>query len=117
MTCNCRFCGYIVCYSVEDIGREIPCSRCSQYIRLPGKLVEIATLKRMRRKDNAGIAMEIGGFLLMFILFPWGFMAGVTVLYFGWRKSTALMCSACGTVVHDNTTGSCPKCRSNFGIE
>jgi len=117
MTCNCRYCGFLVCYTVEDIGRDIECSRCSQTIRLPGKLASIAALKRARRKDPVGLSMEIGGFLLVPFLFPWGLVAGATVIYFGWRRSTMLACSNCGTEIKDKTASNCPKCKSHFGSE
>jgi predicted Zn-ribbon and HTH transcriptional regulator len=117
MTCQCRYCGYTICYSLDDVGHDARCSRCGQTIRLPGKLASIATLKRIRQKDIKGIGMELGGFALMFFLFPWGFVAGGTLLYFGWRKSTALVCSNCGNMVKDKDVSNCNKCRSSFSMD
>jgi hypothetical protein len=117
MTCKCRYCGNLLCYASEDVGRDVQCSRCSQTIRLPGKLQSLASIRRVRRKNLAGIAMELGGFGLMLFLFPWGLMAGIVVVYLGWRKSTILSCTQCAAQVAHKDVAACPNCRARFGPE
>src|ERR1051325_8636636 len=72
LTCRCRFCGYVLCYSRDDIGMDAQCPQCRQTLRLPGKLSLVATIIRRREKDQLAIAVEIIGFLCMFFAFPWG---------------------------------------------
>lgn len=86
-------------------------------MRLPGRLAEVAVVKRVRRKNPQGLALELAGFALMFFVFPWGLIAGATVVYLGWRKSTALVCSNCNRDVNNRFAGECPGCRSKFGSE
>jgi hypothetical protein len=61
--------------------------------------------------------MEIGGFLVMFFFFPWGFLAGLVLLYFGWRESTTLSCSQCGSLIDSRDATQCPNCRARFASE
>lgn len=115
--CRCRHCGYQISYTSDNVGADIDCSNCLQTIRLPGKLETVAAIRRARRADRAGLAMEIGGFASMFFLFPYGMIAGATLVYFGWRKTNALVCSNCHTIVSKRTVEKCPGCRSKFSSE
>jgi hypothetical protein len=61
--------------------------------------------------------MELGGFATMFFFPPYGIIAGMTLVYFGWRKTNALVCSNCHTFVGSRTVTKCPGCKSKFGSE
>ena len=117
LTCRCRHCGYTLCYSREDVGHDGRCGGCGQSVRLPGKLAAVAVVERIRRKNPQGLALELAGFALMFFVFPWGLIAGALVVYLGWRKSTALICSNCGRAVEQRSASECPACKSKFGSE
>jgi hypothetical protein len=106
-----------MCYTREDIGHDARCSGCGQTVRLPGKLTSVALAQRSRRKNRAGLALEIGGFLPMPFFFPWGMILGAVIVYFGWRKSTMLVCSNCDTPLTEASLTECPACRSKFGSE
>ncbi|MGZ8939482.1 MAG: hypothetical protein ACXW32_09760 [Limisphaerales bacterium] len=99
------------------MGADARCSNCGQTIRLPGKLETVAAIRRARRMDRAGLAMELGGFAAMFFYFPFGMIAGATLLFFGWRKTNALVCSNCHTIVLSRKVTKCPGCRSKFGSD
>jgi DNA-directed RNA polymerase subunit RPC12/RpoP len=113
-TCRCRFCGNLVPYMAVDAGREINCTRCGQRIKLPGHLAKLATVQRGRTRDPIGNAMEIGGFVLMFLFFPWGLIAGAILLAVGWRKTTGWTCSQCKARLKSRWLEACPKCRTKF---
>jgi hypothetical protein len=66
--------------------------------------------------DRLGLGCEIAGFIAMFLFFPWGTIAGVPLLYVGWRKSTVFRCSNCGTSVKKDAE-KCPRCRSRFSSD
>lgn len=117
LTCRCRFCGYNICYSRDNVGADARCSNCGETIRLPGKLATVATIHRIRRKDRVGLSLEIGGFIVMFFLFPWGMLAGAVTVFFGWRRSTVLVCSNCHSVVANRLQEQCVGCKSKFGSE
>lgn len=117
LTCRCRFCGNVVCYTERDVGYDIRCNTCSQTIRLPGKLIGMATLERSRKKDSLGLGMEIGGFALMFVMFPWGVLVGSVVVVMGWMRTTAYICSNCSTIQPDSKVESCSRCKATFGKE
>ena len=117
LTCRCRHCGYAICYSREDVGHDARCGGCGQSVRLPGKLAAVAVLQRSRCKNPQGLALELAGFALMFFVFPWGLIAGAIVVYLGWRKSTALICSNCSRIVARRSVAECPACKSKFGSE
>src|SRR5687768_230459 len=117
LTCRCRHCGYTLCYSRDDVGSDARCSSCNQTIRLPGKLDTVAAIRRVRRNDRTGLGLEILGFLMMFFLFPWGLFIGALIVFFGWRKSTVLVCSNCHSLVTDRQQEQCTGCKSKFGSE
>ena len=114
-TCRCRFCGYTLAYMRADAGREIACTQCSQLIKLPGKLATISGVERARKKDLLGLSMEIGGFILMFLAYPWGLFIGLVLVIAGWRRCNAWLCGNCRTRLPSDTLESCPKCRIKFG--
>jgi hypothetical protein len=93
------------------------CSNCGQTIRLPGRLATVATIRTRRQTDRLGVGFEIIGFISMFILFPWGFFVGAGLVYFGWRKSNAFVCSSCGGRVKNRQVESCPNCRAKFSSD
>jgi hypothetical protein len=99
------------------VGADARCSNCGETIRLPGKLETVAAIHRIRRNDRTGLALEILGFVTMLFLFPWGLFAGAAIVYFGWRKSTVLVCSNCHSVVADQQQEKCTGCRSKFGSD
>jgi phage FluMu protein Com len=115
--CRCRHCGYQIAYSSDNVGTDARCPSCGNTVRLPGKLETVAAIRRSRRMDRLGLAMEIGGFASMFFLFPYGMIAGATLVYFGWRKTNALVCSNCNTLVPTRSTPKCSGCKSKFGSE
>lgn len=100
-----------------DAGREIECTNCHQPVKLPGKLAVIATIRPARRKDMAGIAMEFGGVVLSFFLFPWGMIFGAVLIWLGWRKCNVWVCDNCGTPLQSATAESCPGCKSKFSAD
>lgn len=100
-----------------DAGREIQCSRCTQPIKLPGKLAVIATVAPARRKDAAGLALEAAGVVSLFLFFPWGLFAGAVLIWLGWRKCNGWVCDNCGTPVQSRHAERCPGCRSKFGAD
>jgi hypothetical protein len=106
-----------MCYSHDDIGHDAHCSGCGQTIRFPGKLASVAVIQRARRRNRAGLALEIAGFLPMPFFFPWGLIVGATVVYLGWKKSSMLVCSNCNISVQDQTLAECPGCRAKFGSD
>ena len=115
--CRCRHCGYQIAYTSDNVGADARCPSCGDTVRLPGKLETVAAIRRTRRTDRTGLAMEIGGFASMFFLFPYGLIAGATLLFFGWRKTNALTCSNCNVVLPSRTLPKCPGCKSKFGSE
>jgi Zn finger protein HypA/HybF involved in hydrogenase expression len=115
--CRCRHCGYQIAYTSENVGADANCPNCGQTVRLPGKLETVAAIRRARRTDRAGLAMEIGGFAAMFFYFPFGMIAGATLVFFGWRKTNALVCSNCNTVLPSRKLPKCPGCKSKFGSD
>jgi hypothetical protein len=114
LTCRCRFCGYILSYLKEDAGADANCPQCGQSFRLPGKLATVSTIIRRRQKNPVGLGMEIGGFVCMFLVPPWGFFVGGILIVAGWRRSNILLCENCGTRVLRHDLESCPNCRSKF---
>ena len=104
-------------YTSDNVGADARCTNCGQTIRLPGKLDTVAAIHRARRMDRRGLAMEIGGFVMMFFLFPWGMICGAVLVFFGWQKTNALVCSNCHTIVPARKAESCPGCRSRFGLD
>ena len=117
LTCRCRFCGYILSYSREDVGLDARCPQCAQTIRYPGKLASVATIVRTRRQDAFGWTLELLGFSCMFILFPFGPLAGAIALYFGWRRSNVLLCGHCHAVVPRPDLEGCSSCRTKFSSD
>jgi hypothetical protein len=106
-----------MCYTREDIGHDARCTGCGQNVRLPGRLAAVAVARSARRGNRAGLAMELGGFLPMPFFFPWGMIVGAVIVYFGWRKSTMLICSNCNTPLSDRAQSECGGCRSKFSSE
>jgi hypothetical protein len=86
-------------------------------IRLPGKLARIAGVERAREKDIPGIAMEIGGFVLMFLFFPWGLLLGGVLVWLGWKRCNRWVCANCKAKVSSRWLPSCPSCKTKFGAE
>ena len=115
--CRCRHCGYQIAYTSDNVGADARCPNCGNTIRYPGKLETLAGIRRARRSDRLGLALELGGFTSMFFFFPYGFIAGATLVYFGWRKTNALVCSNCNMIVPSRQTAKCPGCKSRFGSE
>lgn len=115
--CRCRHCGYQVAYTSDNVGADVRCPNCGNTIRLPGKLQTMAAIRRARRSDRLGMAMEIGGFVSMFFFPPYGLFIGGALVYFGWRKTSALVCSNCNTLVPSRTAVKCVGCKSKFGSE
>ena len=113
LNCRCRFCGYNLSYPRENIGCDARCPQCAQTIRLPGELSPVATIQSGRHHDLMGLAFEIGGFVCMFLFFPWGIIVGAALVYVGWRKSTAHKCSNCAAPVRPKAE-KCPRCQSRF---
>ena len=116
-TCRCRYCGHDVSYSRVDAGRDIPCPRCSQSIRLPGKLATISAVESARIKDPLGLALEAGGFGLMFFFFPWGLFAGLALVVLGWKRCSGWVCGNCRARVKARWAEVCPQCKSKFGAD
>lgn len=115
--CRCRHCGYQIAYTSDNVGADARCPNCGNTIRYPGKLETVAAIQRARRTDHLGLAMEIGGFASMFFLFPYGIIVGATLVYFGWRKNSMLICSNCHSVIPSRQSTKCPGCKSRFGSE
>ena len=115
--CRCRHCGYQIAYTSDNVGADARCPNCGNTIRYPGKLETLAAIRRARRSDRLGLALELGGFTSMFFFFPYGFIAGATLVYFGWRKTNALVCGNCNMIVPSRQTAKCPGCKSRFGSE
>ena len=82
---------------------------------LPGNLQGIATKKKTRVNTREGLAMEIGGFLLL-LWYPVGTVIGPVLVFFGWKKNNALRCSNCDAPTDLKTTR-CGKCRATFSSE
>ena len=117
LNCRCRHCGYSLCYSADNVGADSRCSNCGETIRLPGKLSAVAGIHRARRTDRAGLALEIGGFLMMFFLYPYGLIGGAVIVYLGWRRCTVLVCSNCNSIVLTRDEDKCSGCKSSFDSE
>ncbi|HEX7861339.1 MAG TPA: hypothetical protein VF773_13485 [Verrucomicrobiae bacterium] len=115
--CRCRHCGYQIAYTSDNVGADANCPNCRNIIRYPGKLETVAAVRRSRNWNRSGLAMELGGFASMFFFFPFGMIAGATLVYFGWRKSNSLVCSNCNTIVSSRQSLKCPGCKSKFGSE
>ncbi len=93
------------------------CPQCAQTIRLPGKLAAVATIITRRQKNLLGIGLEAAGFVSMAFFFPWGMLVGAALVFVGWKKSRALLCSNCGARVRHPSVEKCPQCHSGFGVE
>lgn len=116
LTCNCRFCGNLICYAKIDAGSQMICPRCKQWISLPAALTPFAVIQRQRKKSTPGLMLEVGGFALM-IWFPIGTIAGLALLIIGWRQSFAKVCGNCGAPVKDPSQANCGRCKAVFTVE
>jgi RNA polymerase subunit RPABC4/transcription elongation factor Spt4 len=99
------------------VGADARCPNCGQTIRFPGRLETVAAIRRSRRPDRLGLAMEIGGFAAMFFFPPYGLIVGVALVCLGWRKTNLLVCSNCNVIVPSRKVPKCPGCKSKFGSE
>lgn len=116
MTCRCRHCGTTFPYLRSDAGAQAECPDCRNSVLLPGKLQGLAT-KRTRRKSTVPtLMMEVGGFLLMFVLFPYGMILGIVLVAIGWKNSSVLQCSNCEAPTNKESTR-CGKCRAAFSSD
>lgn len=113
LSCRCRYCGFVISYSADDVGCDARCPQCGQDVRLPGKLSKVATILPSRKYEPVGLACEIGGFICMFLFFPWGAIVGAALVGVGWRKSNTFRCSSCGATVKKDALR-CSRCKSHF---
>ena len=84
-------------------------------VRLPGKLTNLSGVKRARNKDALGLALEIIGFVAMFVVFPWGLLGGAVLVWLGWRRTYRWVCENCNTSLKSRWEEACPGCRTKFG--
>jgi hypothetical protein len=116
LTCRCRFCGKSFPYLRQDAGATAECPECHNSVLLPGKLQGVATKRRGRVNSPPGLAMEVGGALLLFFWFPIGAAFGVVLISLGWRKNSVLRCSNCEGVT-SKEAARCAKCGAAFSSE
>lgn len=117
LTCRCRYCAYVICHSPDEIGLDARCPRCGQTIRLPGNLATVTSIRRVRKNEPVGVALELLGFASAFVLFPYGLIVAPGLLYMGWRKTNRLVCANCGSAVASKAAESCPGCKAKFSGE
>jgi hypothetical protein len=115
LTCRCRHCGKSFPYLRSDAGATAECPECRNSVVLPGNLQGIATKKKTRVNTREGLAMEIGGFLLL-LWYPVGTVIGPVLVFFGWKKNNALRCSSCEALT-DAAATRCAKCRAAFSSD
>lgn len=113
---HCRQCGMNVSYVVESAGGTAPCPRCGGDVHLPGHAQVIAPRVWRRRTSPPGLAMEIGGFLLL-MWFPIGTILGFVLIVVGYRQSRRLVCGNCERDLPNETLRRCPSCKSALADE
>ena len=72
--------------------------------------------KRITKYEFAGTGalIQLVGFILLFLFFPFGLIVGLPLLIIGSVKSKKILCSECGNKV-EKTTTLCPHCE--IGLE
>ena len=73
--------------------------------------IAIARLETGRKTSMGGLAMELIGFVLLF-LFPVGTIFGIAFMIAGFKASKILRCSHCGNRVVDEHVRICPSCQA-----
>ncbi|MDX1953157.1 MAG: hypothetical protein SFY81_13330 [Verrucomicrobiota bacterium] len=116
LTCRCRQCGYLFAYLRSDAGRQVECTSCHHSLVLPGNLQPFASKIRRRTFGKVGLSCEIAGVLLVGF-WPWGTLAGVVLIGYGWRKSHRWVCSACDQQLPNDERRNCPQCHATFMSE
>lgn len=72
-------------------------------------------MKKTRKVENTGkgIALQLLGFVLCFIAFPFGLIFGIMFLIAGSYASFVYRCPKCGNKV-DKQAKLCPTCRAEL---
>jgi Zn finger protein HypA/HybF involved in hydrogenase expression len=133
--CRCNVCSELIEFDPSRARQTISCPHCGMdtilFVPMPAPvfapvrsavvplvlepdiLTAVGTARRKlgRKTSMAGLAMELLGFILLF-LFPIGTIIGIAFLIAGFNASKIWRCSSCGNILADKQIRMCPACRA-----
>jgi Zn finger protein HypA/HybF involved in hydrogenase expression len=135
MECPCNNCPQMLEFEPNQVGQAVKCPTCGldtilfasanlpvfqepQHLPPPAPIevipsVATARLRLARKTSLGGVAMELVGFVLLF-LFPIGTIIGICFLIVGFNASKVWRCSNCMNLVADRKVRICPSCGASI---